>query len=104
VVQWARRRPSRVPDGSWKQYQFLHEKVPPVGRRRARLGTVSASPRTRRRRGSSGEVLWGINRNGKILDVSERAGEVREMDPGNFFTHAAYIPGMAEDIDTDATA
>ena len=28
-------------------------------------------------------------------------GLVREMDPGGFFTHAAYIPGMAEDIDSD---
>jgi hypothetical protein len=39
--------------------------------------------------------------NGKVLDVSERAGEVREMDPGNFYTHAAVIPEFAQNIDSD---
>jgi hypothetical protein len=39
--------------------------------------------------------------NGKVLDVSERAGEVRELDAGSFYTHAATIPGFTADPFTD---
>jgi len=30
--------------------------------------------------------------NGKVLDISERSGQVKEMDPGGFYTYGAKIP------------
>jgi hypothetical protein len=107
LVQWAAAQAGvEVPDGSWKQYQFLHDKGAAMSVEDA-LDTpgalvfgFSSDPLTTEGRPTRAYVAISLG-NGKVLDVSERAGEVREMEPGGFFTHAAYIPGMAEDIDSD---
>jgi hypothetical protein len=50
--------------------------------------------------GGASATVRSITCNGKVLDVSERAGEVRELDPGSFYTHAALIPELIKDLPT----
>jgi hypothetical protein len=96
----------QVPDGSWKQYQFLHDKGMTMSVEDA-LRTpgalvfgFSSDPLASSDRPARAYVAISLG-NGKVLDVSERSGEVREMDPGGFYTYAAAIPQMMEDLDSD---
>ena len=107
LVQWAAHQAGvELPDGSWKQYQALHEAGSAVsvdvalGTKGALLFGFSSDPLASPDRPQRAYVAISLG-NGKVLDVSERAGEVREMEPGNFFTHAATIPGFHPDGNTD---
>jgi thrombospondin type 3 repeat protein/NlpC/P60 family protein len=107
LVQWAAAQAGvKIPDGSWKQYQFLHEHGGAMSVQDA-LKTpgalvfgFSSDPLASDDRPARAYVAISLG-NGKVLDVSERSGEVKEMDPGNFYTYAAGIPQMMEDLDSD---
>jgi len=104
LVEWAAERAgvADMPDGSWQQYRWLQGQQAAV--------PVDEALRTR------GALVFGFSSDplvgdvkpdrayvgislgdGRVLDVSERAGEVREMDPGGFYTHGAVIPDQAGD-------
>jgi cell wall-associated NlpC family hydrolase len=107
LVQWAAHQAGvELPDGSWKQYQALHSAGSAVSvdvaleTKGALLFGFSSDPLASPDRPQRAYVAISLG-NGKVLDVSERAGEVREMEPGNFFTHAATIPGFHPDATTD---
>jgi Bacterial TSP3 repeat/NlpC/P60 family len=107
LVQWAAAQAGvEIPDGSWKQYQYLHEHGGAMSVQDA-LKTpgalvfgFSSDPLASDDRPARAYVAISLG-NGKVLDVSERGGEVKEMDPGNFYTYAAGIPQMMEDLDSD---
>jgi hypothetical protein len=101
LVEWAAHRAGvhDMPDGSWNQYRYLHEKGASVPVEEA-LRTPGAlvfgfSSDPLASPGRPARAYVGISLgNGKVLDVSERAGEVREMDPGNFYGYGAKVPGL----------
>jgi cell wall-associated NlpC family hydrolase len=107
LVQWAAAQAGiDLPDGSWKQYQFLHQSGSAVSvddalrTPGALVFGFSSDPLASDDRPTRAYVAISLG-DGRVIDVSERAGEVREMEPGNFFTHAAVIPQMMEDLDSD---
>jgi hypothetical protein len=107
LVQWAASQAGvQIPDGSWKQYQYLHDKGMDMSVQDALhtpgalLFGFSSDPLASSDRPARAYVAISLG-NGKVLDVSERAGVVKEMDPGNFYTYAAGIPQMMEDLDSD---
>jgi len=87
-----------MPDGSWKQYQHLHDAggAIPVEEALSTKGALvfgfSSDPLTATDRPARAYVGISLG-DGRVLDVSERAGEVRVMEPGNY-THAAVIPQL----------
>ena len=107
LVEWAAAQAGlKLPDGSWKQYRHLHEAggAIPVDQALRTPGALvfgfSSDPLTSAGRPARSFVAISLG-DGRVLDVSERAGEVREMDAGNFYTHGAVIPDVSTDIDTD---
>jgi cell wall-associated NlpC family hydrolase len=109
LVQWAAHQAGvDLPDGSWMQYRSLalagHDIS--VEQAKATKGALlfgfSSDPMASTDRPARAFVGISLG-DGKVLDVSERAGEVRELDAGGFYTHAATIPGIEPDIwdDTD---
>jgi cell wall-associated NlpC family hydrolase len=105
-VEWAAHQAGiELPDGSWNQYRHLHEQGANISVEHA-LKTpgalvfgFSSDPLASTDRPARAYVGISLG-NGKVLDVSERAGEVREMDPGAFYTHAAVIPELIKDLPT----
>jgi hypothetical protein len=109
LVQWAAHQAGvELPDGSWKQYRSLELAGHSIsveaakGTKGALLFGFSSDPMASPDRPDRAFVAISLG-NGKVLDVSERAGEVRELDAGTIFTHAATIPGIQPDAfeDTD---
>jgi cell wall-associated NlpC family hydrolase len=104
LVQWAAHQSGvEIPDGSWLQYRNLHERGASISVEDA-LKTpgalvfgFSSDPLASTDRPDRAYVAISLG-NGKVLDVSERAGEVRELEPGTFFTHAALVPEFIDDI------
>ena len=100
LVEWAAEQAGfhDMPDGSWNQYRYLHDAgaaVPVAEALQTRGALVfgfSSDPLDPDG-GRPTRAYVGISLgNGKVLDVSERAGEVREMDPGNLYGYGATIP------------
>jgi hypothetical protein len=99
LVEWAAHRAGfhDMPDGSWNQYRFLHEagaSVPveeALQTKGALVFGFSSDPLESADRPTRAYVGISLG-NGKILDISERSGEVREMDPGTFYSYGAKIP------------
>jgi hypothetical protein len=106
LVQWASHQAGvDLPDGSWRQFQYLHNQGGEISVEDA-LKTpgalvfgFSSDPMASNDRPTRAYVAISLG-NGKVLDVSERAGQVREMDPGSFFTHAAVVPEFVKDLPT----
>jgi hypothetical protein len=107
LVEWAAAQAGiKLPDGSWRQYQHLHAGGNAVSVEDA-LRTpgalvfgFSSDPLASSQRPARSFVAISLG-NGRVLDVSERAGEVREMEAGEMFTHAAVIPEIVNDLDSD---
>ena len=99
LVEWAANQAGMhdMPDGSWNQYRYLHEQGASVSveealhTKGALVFGFSSDPLDSTDRPARAYVGISLG-NGKVLDVSERGGEVREMDPGDFYTYAAKIP------------
>jgi hypothetical protein len=99
LVEWAAHQAGMhdMPDGSWNQYRYLHEQGATVSvdealhTKGALVFGFSSDPLESSDRPARAYVGISLG-NGKVLDVSERGGEVREMDPGDFYTYAAKIP------------
>ncbi|HEX8803532.1 MAG TPA: hypothetical protein VF743_05050 [Acidimicrobiales bacterium] len=111
LVEWAAHRAGldAMPDGSWNQYRYLHEHGGAVSVDEA-LRTpgalvfgFSSDPLDSTERPARAYVGISLG-NGRILDVSERAGEVREMDPGDFYGYGAKVPGLHAVDDPGAPA
>jgi cell wall-associated NlpC family hydrolase len=108
LVQWAAHQAGvELPDGSWNQYRALHEAGGAVSVEDA-LKTpgalvfgFSSDPLASADRPARAYVGISLG-DGKVLDVSERAGEVREMGPGDFYTHAAVVPQFIENLPSGA--
>jgi hypothetical protein len=108
LVQWAAHRAGvDLPDGSWNQYRALQEEGASISvdhalqTKGALVFGFSSDPLASPDRPERAYVGISLG-NGKVLDVSERAGEVREMDPGNYYTHAALVPGFATNLPSGA--
>ncbi len=108
LVEWSAAQAGiKLPDGSWKQYQHLHEggNAVPVDQALRTPGALvfgfSSDPLASSGRPDRAFVAISLG-NGKVLDVSERGGAVRELDAGDFFTHGAVIPELVEGLDSDA--
>jgi NlpC/P60 family/Bacterial TSP3 repeat len=106
LVEWSAHQAGiELPDGSWNQYRTLHEQGAAISvddalkTKGALVFGFSSDPLASSDRPARAYVGISLG-NGKVLDVSERAGEVRELDPGNFYTHAALIPELINDIPT----
>lgn len=103
LVQWAAAQAGiTLPDGSWKQYRHLAGSGSTVSVEDA-LRTpgalvfgFSSDPLASAERPARSYVGVSLG-DGTVLDVSERAGEVRVMEPGSFYTHAAVIPELTAD-------
>lgn len=107
LVQWtAHQAGVDMPDGSWNQYRYLHDQGASISvddalkTKGALVFGFSSDPLASPDRPARAYVGISLG-DGKVLDVSERAGEVREMDPGGFYTHAAVIPELTKDLDSD---
>jgi cell wall-associated NlpC family hydrolase len=109
LVQWAAHQAGvDLPDGSWMQYRSLALAGHSISVETAKatkgalLFGFSSDPMASTDRPARAFVGISLG-DGKVLDVSERAGEVRELDAGGFYTHAATIPGIDPDVweDTD---
>ena len=107
LVQWAAGRAGvNLPDGSWNQYKHLHQAGGSVTVKDA-LGTpgalvfgFSSDPLATSGRPARSYVGISLG-DGRVIDVSERTGQVSELDPGNFYTHAAVIREFENDLDSD---
>ena len=107
LVQWAAGRAGvNLPDGSWNQYKHLHQAGGSVTVKDA-LGTpgalvfgFSSDPLATSGRPARSYVGISLG-DGRVIDVSERTGQVSELDPGSFYTHAAVIPEFEQDLDSD---
>jgi cell wall-associated NlpC family hydrolase len=109
LVQWAAHQAGvELPDGSWNQFRTLelagHAMSVDVAliTKGALLFGFSSDPLASPDRPARAYVGISLG-NGKVLDVSERGGEVRELDAAGFYTHAATVPGLNPDPfdDTD---
>jgi hypothetical protein len=106
LVEWSAHQAGiELPDGSWNQYRTLHEQGAAISvddalkTKGALVFGFSSDPLASPDRPARAYVGISLG-NGKVLDVSERAGEVRELDPGSFYTHAALIPELIKDLPT----
>ena len=101
LVEWAAHRVglTDMPDGSWHQYRWLHERGAAVSveealqTKGALVFGFSSDPLASPDRPARAYVGISLG-DGRVLDVSERAGEVREMDPGGFYNYGAVIPEL----------
>jgi len=99
LVEWASHQAGfhDMPDGSWNQYRYLHDAgaAIPVDEALQTKGALvfgfSSDPLESTDRPARAYVGISLG-NGKILDISERAGEVRVMDPGKYYSYGAKIP------------
>jgi hypothetical protein len=110
LVQWAAHQAGvEMPDGSWKQYRALtlagHDTSveAALGTKGALVFGFSSDPMASADRPDRAYVAISLG-NGKVLEISERTGELMEVDAaGRNYTHAATIPEFTSDIfdDTD---
>lgn len=111
LVEWAARQAGvrDMPDGSWNQYRWLHEQGAAMSvdealqTKGALVFGFSSDPLASAARPALAYVAISMG-DGTVLDVSERAGEVRVTDPGGFYAYAAKIPALHEptgDLDGD---
>ena len=111
LVEWAAKQAGvrDMPDGSWNQYKYLHDagaSVPVAEALQTKGALVfgfSSDPTLSSDRPARAYVGISLG-DGKVLDVSERAGEVRVMEPGGFYTYGAKIPALHNptgDLDGD---
>jgi len=99
LVEWAAHQAGMpdMPDGSWNQYRYLHDQGATVSfdeamhTRGALVFGFSSDPLESTDRPTRAYVGISLG-NGKVLDISERGGQVKEMDPGGFYTYGAKIP------------
>ena len=99
LVEWASHQAGfhDMPDGSWNQYRYLHDQGASITveealqTKGALVFGFSSDPTASADRPARAYVGISLG-NGKVLDVSERAGEVREMSDGGFYNYAAKIP------------
>ncbi len=110
LVQWAAHQAgAELPDGSWKQYRSLAlsgndvSVEAAIGTKGALLFGFSGDPMASADRPDRAYVAISLG-NGKVLEISERTGELKEVDAaGRDYTHAATIPEFHADAfdDTD---
>lgn len=110
LVQWAAHQAgAELPDGSWKQYRSLAlsgndtSVEAAIGTKGALLFGFSSDPMGSPDRPDRAYVAISLG-NGKVLEISERTGELKEVDAvGRDYTHAATIPQFTADAwdDTD---
>jgi cell wall-associated NlpC family hydrolase len=107
LVQWAAAQAGvKLPDGSWNQYRHLaaQGRTIPMDHALRTPGALvfgfSSDPMASTGRPARAYVGISLG-DGTILDVSERSGEVKIMEPGNFYTYAATIPELMQDFDSD---
>src|SRR5262245_4588793 len=99
LVEWAAHQAGMpdMPDGSWNQYRYLHDQGATVSfdeamhTRGALVFGFSSDPLESTDRPTRAYVGISLG-NGKVLDISERGGQVKEMDPGGFYSYGAKIP------------
>jgi hypothetical protein len=99
LVEWAAHQAGMpdMPDGSWNQYRYLHDQGATVSfdeamhTRGALVFGFSSDPLESSDRPARAYVGISLG-NGKVLDISERGGQVKEMDPGGFYSYGAKIP------------
>jgi hypothetical protein len=104
LVQWAAHQAGvEIPDGSWMQYRHLHEQGASISVDHA-LKTpgalvfgFSSDPLASTDRPARAYVGISLG-DGRVIDVSERAGEVRVLGHGDYFTHAALVPEFIDHI------
>ena len=73
----------------------------PCRRRRALVFGFSSDPLATSGRPTRAYV--GISTgDGTVIDVSERTGRVSELDPRDFYTHAAVMPSFEDGLDSDS--
>jgi len=110
LVQWAAHQAGvEMPDGSWTQYRALtlagHDTSveSALATKGALVFGFSSDPMASADRPDRAYVAISLG-NGKVLEISERTGELMEVDAaGRNYTHAATIPEFTSDIfeDTD---
>jgi hypothetical protein len=107
LVEWAAHQAGMpdMPDGSWNQYRYLHDQGATASfdeamqTRGALVFGFSSDPLASSDRPAHAYVGISLG-NGKVLDISERAGQVKVMDPGGFYTYGAKIPEFHAPDDT----
>lgn len=100
LVQWAAHEAgvTEMPDGSWKQYQWLADKGATVtvedalNTKGALVFGFSSNPIGATDRPARAYVGISLGDGKNVIDVSERSGEVREMPHGGFYNYGAVIP------------
>jgi len=100
LVEWASHQAGfhDMPDGSWNQYRYLHEQGASVTldeamhTRGALVFGFSSDPLESTDRPARAYVGISLGDGKQIIDVSERSGEVRVMEPGGFYSYGAKIP------------
>ena len=104
-MQWAAHQSGiEIPDGTWKQYRHLKEQGAAISvedalkTKGALVFGFSSDPLASPDRPTRAYVAISLGNGRDVIDVSERVGEVRVLDDGNFFTHAAIIPAFIPDI------
>ncbi len=105
LVQWAAHQAGiEIPDGTWKQYRHLKEQGAAISvddalkTKGALVFGFSSDPMASPDRPTRAYVAISMGNGRDVIDVSERVGEVRVLDDGNLFTHAAIIPAFIPDI------
>jgi hypothetical protein len=99
LVEWAAHQAGmpQMPDGSWNQYRYLHDVGATVSfdeamqTRGALVFGFSSDPLASPDRPAHAYVGISLG-NGKVLDISERSGQLKVMDPGGFYSYGAKIP------------
>ncbi len=110
LVEWAANRAGmEMPDGTWKQYQALHERGSvtdtEVALRTpgALLFSFSSDPLVKGAIPGQRQVMISLG-DGRVIEVSPRHGvRVIEADAKDF-THAAILPNAAAETESDTLA
>jgi hypothetical protein len=100
LVEWAAHRSGvrDMPDGSWNQYRFLHERggatslEEALHTKGALVFGFSSDPLGSPDRPARAYVAISMGDGKNVIDVSERGGEVRVMPHGGFYGYGAKIP------------
>lgn len=104
LVEWAAHQADvrGMPDGTWNQYRWLHDQGAAVSvedalkTRGALVFGFSSDPRAPGSIPDRRYVAISVGDGKNVIDVSERAGEVREMPHGGFYKYGALIPDFHE--------
>jgi Bacterial TSP3 repeat len=101
MVEWAAARGGvDLPDGSWRQYEYLHEAGADLSvqealqTKGALLFHFDSDPLAGNGRPGGASVVMSMG-DGTVVHASEAAGEVVRVSADHYdFTHAAAIPGI----------